>query len=193
MSRKSTAAFTLVELLIAAAISTVVIFAVSGVVSMGLKSFASVSTVGERNIRRVQLVSALEQDLASAMPLNGVKFEGGRDSMSFARLVSPTHSTNATTVVKISWTRDAAGVVVRTLTQPDASIVSESFGPALNFKLNYAGADDGEKREKIMTVTWVDEWKRNKLPGLVRINLGDLSFDVSVSCSNFALDKEDEP
>ena len=113
--------------------------------------------------------------------------------MSFARLVSLTHSTNATTVVKISWTRDAAGVIVRTLTQPDASIVSESFGPALNFKLNYAGADDGEKREKIMTVTWVDEWKRNKLPGLVRINLGDLSFDVSVACSNFALDKEDEP
>ena len=193
MSRKSTAAFTLVELLVAVAISTIVIFAVSGVVSMGLKSFASVSTVGERNIRRVQLVSALEQDLASAMPLNGVKFEGGRDAVSFARLVSLTHSTNTTTIMKISWTRDAAGVVVRTLTRPDDSVVSESFGPVLNFKLNYAGTGDGEKREKMTAVTWVDEWKHGKFPGLVRINLGDLSFDVSVACSNFALDKEKEP
>lgn len=193
MSRKSTAAFTLVELLIAVAISTIVIFAVSGVVSMGLKSFASVSTVGERNIRRVQLVSALEQDLASAMPLNGVKFDGGRDSMSFARLVSLTHSTNTTTIMKINWTRDAAGVVVRTLTRPDDSIVSESFGPALNFKLSYAGLGDGEKREKMTAVTWVDEWKHGKFPGLVRIDLGDLSFDVAVACSNFVLDKEKEP
>lgn len=184
-------AFTLIELLIATAISAVVIAAASAVISAGMRTFASVSAAGEDALRRVQLVSALEQDLASAMPLNGLKFEGEGSRMSFPRMVSFSRSTNATAIVKIQWERDAGGGIVRTLTRADKTETKERFGRTQNFRIVYAGAEEGESPPSAKTLTWTDEWKRESFPGIVRVDFGDFTLASAVMCSGFALETED--
>jgi len=184
-------AFTLIELLIATAISAGVIVAASAVISAGMRTFASVSAAGEDELRRVRLVSAIEQDLASAMPLNGLKFEGEGSRMSFPRMVSFSRSTNSTAIVGITWARDAGGGIVRTLTRADETETKEVFGRTPNFRIAYAGEEDGGNRVPVKTPTWTDEWKREAFPGIVRVDFGDFTLATAVMCSGFALEKED--
>lgn len=182
-------AFTLIELLIATAISAIVIVAVSAVISAGMRTFASVAGAGEDELRRVRLVSAIEQDLASAMPLNGLKFEGEGSRMSFPRMVSFSRSTNSTAIVGITWARDAGGGIVRTLTRADETETKEDFGRTPNFRIAYAG-EDGEGGLPAKTLTWTDEWKRDAFPGILRVDFGDFTLVTAVMCSGFALEKE---
>ena len=184
-------AFTLIELLIATAISAIVMLATGAVISAGLRTFASVSAAGGDELLRVRLVSALEQDIASAMPLGGMKFEGEGSRMSFPRMVSFSHSTNATAIVKIQWGRDVCGGIVRTLTRADETQTKEDFGRSANFRIAYAGGGDGADRLPSRTLTWTDDWTRDAFPGIVRVDFGDFTLASAVMCSEFALETED--
>ena len=74
-------AFTLVELLVASAAAGLAMIAAAAAISAALRSFASVSASGDDGTRRVLMLAALEQDLASAMPLGGSSFAGEDDAM----------------------------------------------------------------------------------------------------------------
>lgn len=192
MPRVKIAGFTLVELLIAVAVSTVLIAAVTLVVSAGMRSFASASKAGEKDVRRVRLVSALSQDIASAMPLNGIRFTGEHMKMSFPRMLSITRTTNSVTLMTVTWEYSPDRGIVRTLTSYDGTSTSESFGLFPHLFLSYTGDDDGDKVQDLRVVVWQENWTRNRFPGVVRIDVGDFIMDVGVSCSDFALDgKED--
>lgn len=185
------AGFSLVELLIAVAVSTVLIGATALVVSAGMRTFASASTTGENELRRVMLVSALNQDIASAMPLNGIQFTGEHTTMSFPRMLSMTHSTNSTTLVTVTWEHSPDRGMVRTLTQYDGTITHESFGHFPHLFLSYAGDDDDSTAPALRTVVWQDRWTPRRFPGVVRVDVGDFIVEVSVLCSDFALADEE--
>ncbi len=189
--RPNRVGFTLVELLIAVAVSTVLIAATALVVSAGMRTFASASTTGENELRRVMLVSALNQDIASAMPLNGIPFRGEHATMSFPRMLSMTHSTNSITIVTVTWEHSPERGIVRTLTQYDGTITHESFGHFPHFFLSYAGDDDEANAPTHKTVVWQDRWTPRRFPGVVRVDVGDFIVEVSVACSNFALGEEE--
>ena len=189
--RINLAGFTLVELLIAVAVSTVLIAATALVVSSGMQSFASASTTGENELRRVMLVSALNQDIASAMPLNGIQFIGEHTTMSFPRMLSMTHSTNSTTIVTVTWGHSPDRGMVRTLTQYDGTTNHELFGHFPHFFLSYAGNDDDENAPALRTIVWQDRWTPRRFPDVVRVDVGDFILEVSVACSDFVLADED--
>lgn len=191
--RTNLAGFTLVELLIAVAVSTVLIAATALVVSAGMRTFASASTTGENELRRVMLVSALNQDIASAMPLNGIQFTGEHSTMSFPRMLSMTHSTNSTTIVTVTWEHSPERGMVRTLTLYDGTTTRESFGHFPHLFLSYAGDDDEENALPLRTVVWQDRWTPRRFPGVVRVDVGDFILEVSVACSDFALADEEAP
>ncbi len=184
------AGFTLVELLIAVAISTVLITAVTLVICAGMRSFASASASGENDLRRVRLVSALSQDIASAMPMNGIRFTGERMRMSFPRMLSMTHSTNSITIMTVIWEHSPDRGIVRTLTSYDGTSTSESFGRFPHWLLSYAGDEEGDKAPAAKAVAWQERWTGSRFPGVVRIDVGDFTMDVGVSCSDFALDRK---
>lgn len=190
-ARTNRTGFTLVELLIAVAVSTVLIAAATLVVSAGMRSFASASATGENELRRVTLVSALSQDIASAMPLNGIQFTGERTSMSFPRMLSMTHSTNSTTLVTVTWEHSPDRGIVRTLTLYDGTSTRESFGRFPHLFLSYAGDDDGVKTPVAKAVVWQDRWTQRRFPGVVRIDVGDFTMEGCVACSDFALAGEE--
>ncbi len=78
-------AFTLVELLVASAAAGLAMIAAAAAISAALRSFASVSASGDDGTRRVLMLAALEQDLASAMPLGGSSFAGCSNETSVLR------------------------------------------------------------------------------------------------------------
>ncbi len=190
--RTNLAGFTLVELLIAMAVSTVLIAATALVVSAGMRSFASVSTTAENELRRVMLVSALNQDIASAMPLNGIRFSGEHTTMSFPRILSMTHSTNSTTIVTVTWEHTPDRGMVRSLTQYDGTTTHESFGRFPHLFLSYAGDNDDSTAPALRTVAWQDRWMPRRFPGVVRVDVGDFIQEVSVACSDFSLAEEED-
>ncbi len=187
------AGFTLVELLIAVAVSTVLIGATALVVSAGMRTFASASATGENELRRVLLVSALNQDIASAMPLNGIQFTGEHATMSFPRMLSMTHSTNSTTLVTVTWEHSPDRGIVRTLTLGDGTITRESFGHFPHLFLSYAGDDDDSTAPALRTIVWQDRWTPRRFPGVVRVDVGDFILEVGVACSDFALADGEAP
>ena len=184
-------AFTLVELLVASAAAGLAMIAAAAAISAALRSFASVSTAGDDGTRRVLMVAALEQDLASAMPLGGTPFAGENDAMSFARLVSPSRAEGDAVVATVRWNRDDAGVMVRTLTRAgsDDPLSVERFGPASVFRLAYAGA----REPAAETLEWTDAWTGETIPGLVRATVGDLVVEAAVMQANFARSGKERP
>ena len=165
--------------------------AAAAAISAALRSFASVSASGDDGTRRVLMLAALEQDLASAMPLGGSSFAGEDDAMTFARLFSPSRSDGDAVVAIVRWSRDADGVMVRTLTHPgaDAPPAIERFVPAPVFRLAYAGA----RVPPSETLEWTDAWTGETPPGLVRATVGDLVVEAAVMPANFALPRKERP
>ena len=184
-------AFTLVELLVASAAAGLAMIAAAAAISAALRSFASVSASGDDGTRRVLMLAALEQDLASAMPLGGSSFAGEDDAMTFARLFSPSRSDGDAVVAIVRWSRDADGVMVRTLTRAgsDDPLSVERFGPASVFRLAYAGA----REPAAETLEWTDAWTGETMPGLVRATVGDLVVEAAVMQANFALPGKERP
>jgi prepilin-type N-terminal cleavage/methylation domain-containing protein len=184
-------AFTLVELMVATAAAGLAMIAAAAAISAALRSFASVSASGGDGTRRVLMLAALEQDLASAMPLGGTSFAGEGDAMTFARLVSPSRSDGDAVVAIVRWSRDADGVMVRTLTRAgdDAPPAVERFVPAPVFRLAYAGA----RETAAETLEWTDAWTGETPPGLVRATVGDLVVEAAVMSANFALPGKERP
>lgn len=184
-------AFTLVELLVASAAAGLAMIAAAAAISAALRSFASVSASGDDGTRRVLMLAALEQDLASAMPLGGSSFAGEDDAMTFARLVSPSRSDGDAVVAIVRWSRDADGVMVRTLTRAgsDDPLSVERFGSPPVFRLAYAGA----REPAAETLEWTDAWVGETPPGLVRATVGDLVVEAAVMQANFALPGKERP
>lgn len=184
-------AFTLVELLVASAAAGLAMIAAAAAISAALRSFASVSASGDDGTRRVLMLAALEQDLASAMPLGGTSFAGEDDAMTFARLVSPSRSDGDAVVAIVRWSRDADGVMVRTLTRAgsDDPLSVERFGSPPVFRLAYAGA----REPAAETLEWTDAWVGETPPGLVRATVGDLVVEAAVMQANFALPGKERP
>ena len=184
-------AFTLVELLVASAAAGLAMIAAAAAISAALRSFASVSASGDDGTRRVLMLAALEQDLASAMPLGGTSFAGEDDAMTFARLVSPSRSDGDAVVAIVRWSRGADGVMVRTLTRAgsDDPLSVERFGSPPVFRLAYAGA----REPAAETLEWTDAWVGETPPGLVRATVGDLVVEAAVMQANFALPGKERP
>ncbi len=184
-------AFTLVELLVATAAASLAMIAAATAISAALRSFASVSAASEDGTRRVLMLAALEEDLACAAPLAAIPFAGENDAMAFARLISPSRSDGDAVVAIVRWSRDADGVMVRTLTHPgaDAPPAIERFVPAPVFRLAYAGA----RVPPSETLEWTDAWTGETPPGLVRATVGDLVVEAAVMPANFALPRKERP
>ncbi|MGI5867962.1 MAG: prepilin-type N-terminal cleavage/methylation domain-containing protein [Kiritimatiellia bacterium] len=192
MKRARRQAFTLVELLLASTIAGLAMVGAAVAIAAAFRSFASVSTTGDEGTRRVLMVAALQQDVASAMPLGGTPFAGEGDAMSFARLVSPSRAEGDAVVALVRWERDASGVVVRTLTRPGSTVPMsiERFVPAAVFRLAYAGAREPASAQE--TLEWADVWTAETMPGLVRATLDDLVVESAVMQANFALPRLEE-
>ena len=141
MSRRG--AFTLMEVLLATAIGALLVAAALGALSVAVDAFNAVSASGGADAERARFVAAIGADVASAAPLGGVRFSGGRNAMSFARLASQTRSTNGVEVVRVEWGASADGGTVRTLTRADGTCVREKFGGVRGRRLRYAGRPAG--------------------------------------------------
>lgn len=188
---KLRAGFTLVELMIAAAIGTLIVVASLGVMSVGMTSFATVRTSGSTEQELARFVAAISADMRSAMPVGGVRFAGASDRVSFARLWSPSRTTNHVEAVRIEWKTAPEGGMVRTLTRPDGTEIAEHFAAIGIVRFAFAGItwEDGTPAPSEIEI--FDEWTRKNYPGIVRIKFGADSVDVSVSCSNYAIARRD--
>lgn len=183
--------FTLVELLIAVAVSIVLVTAATLVLSVGMRTFASTAGSGESELREVQLVSALTRDITSALPLNDGAFIGKSASMTFPRLVSPTRRSGDATIALVSWTHDARRGWVRTLTLPEGNISHETFGRMRNVRLSYAGDSDEPSSSGSSEVDWRDAWAEPSFPGVVRIEADAFALEVALACSAYTLAEEE--
>ncbi len=188
MSRRG--AFTLMEVLLATAIGALLVAAALGALSVAVDAFNAVSASGGADAERARFVAAIGADVASAAPLGGVRFSGGRNAMSFARLASQTRSTNGVEVVRVEWGASADGGTVRTLARADGTCVREKFGGVRGMRLRYAGRPAGAEAAAMRELAWVDEWGGKAYPGIVRVEFDDVALDLAPMCSNFALDRE---
>lgn len=177
--------FTLVELLIAVAVSLVLVSATMLVLSAGMRTFASTAGSGEAELRDVQLVSTLSQDIASAMSLNGGVFIGDSASMTFPRLLSPTRRLSDVAVANVSWTHDARLGWVRVLTLSDGGTTQETFGRMEDVRVTYAGDGDDSASHDRAAVEWLDQWTHQRFPGVVRIEARGFALEVAVACSAY--------
>lgn len=181
--------FTLIELLIAVAISLVLVSAAALVLSVGMRTFASTAGSGEAELREVELVSALVQDIASAMPLNGGAFVGDSVSMTFPRLLSLTRKLGDLGIVHVSWVHEAQRGWVRVLTGLDGSVTQELFGRMDDVRLTYAG-DTESPTVGSTAVEWNDQWTHRHFPGVVRIEARAFALQVALACSPYTLTGE---
>lgn len=179
--------FTLVELLVAVAVSLVLVSAATLVLAVGMRTFASTAGSGEAELRKVQLVSALSQDITSAMPLNGGAFIGDSTSMTFPRLLSPTRRLGDVVIVNVSWHHDAQHGWIRVLTFPDGNATQETFGRMSDVCVTYAGDGDEAPPSGMAAVEWYDQWTHQRLPGVVRIKARGFALQAAVVCSSYTL------
>jgi len=183
--------FTLVELLVAVSISLVLVSAAALVLSVGMRTFASTAGSGEAELREVQFVSALAQDIASAMPLNGDAFIGNAASMTFPRLLSPTRRLGDVVIAFVSWNHDARHGWVRVLTLPDGGTTREAFGRMEDVRLSYAGDGDDSSPSGAAAVEWFDQWTHRRFPGVVQIKARGFALQVALMCSAYTLAEEE--
>lgn len=185
------AGFTLVELLVAVAVSLVLVSAATLVLSVGMRTFASTAGSGEAELRDVQFVSALSQDIASAMPLNGGAFIGDATSMTFPRLLSPTRRLSGIAIAHVSWIHDARRGWVRVLTLSDGGTTQETFGRMVDVRVAYAGVGDEIPPSGAASVEWSDQWTHQRFPGVVRIEARGFALQVALACSSYTLTEEE--
>ena len=183
--------FTLVELLIAVAVSIVLVSSATLVLSVGMRTFASTAGSGEAELCEVQLVSTLVQDITSALPLNGGAFVGDSTSMAFPRLLSPTRQLGDVGIAHISWVHHARHGWVRVLTFLDGSVMQETFGRMHDVRLTFAGDVDESPSSGSTAVEWYDQWTQRRFPGVVRIEARGFSLQVALACSSYTLAEEE--
>ncbi|NLB69958.1 MAG: prepilin-type N-terminal cleavage/methylation domain-containing protein [Lentisphaerae bacterium] len=179
--------FTLIELLIAAAISTLVVISSLVVLNVGMTTFSAIQTIGLKETARERFVSSICSDLRSANSLNGIFFRGERDSMTFARLLSPVRNTQYVEAAHVNWKVNADGGMVRTLTHENGSKTEEVFDIESGVVFSYCGYVDQNAGAKSDELLFHDEWVHRKYPGLVRIKMGTEVLDVNLLCSDFLL------
>jgi len=110
-----TKGFTLVELLIAITISTIVMGAALYAFTAGMRVYSRVSTAESVTLEELNLFRALQNDISSAVPLGDDNaFTGSSTTMSFTRLVSPNNSTNNIAPVRVEWSLAAGRAERRT-------------------------------------------------------------------------------
>lgn len=180
--------FTLVELLMATVISSLLMVATVGVLTVGFRSFATVASRDVQGLERLQLLRLFQEDIASAMVVNGVKFEGDARSLRCLRLASSQKSPRDLCLVRVVWTQDASGNWVRTeWTWPQESERAVNrWGGMGVMRFRYRGAV-AEATEGL--TAWQDSWVEPRLPGCVRLNWGAGHVDCAVMQANAVASK----
>lgn len=179
------AAFTIVEFLIAGAISALLMAAAAIALSSGMRASARIASSGHGAAEEAAFLRILQSDIASAAPLNGDKFVGDPRAMSFARLASPSASTNRIETARVEWRLHPVRGAVRTLAFAGGATPPQTFALKKPPLFSYAGkASDDSPPDTAFSETWTAE----NYPGLVRA--GDVIFTVWTS--NFSA-REEEP
>ena len=193
-----TDAFTLVEVMVAAAVAVLIAAAVAAALisAFGAFSRAAADPETERNLERIDAFETLRADLACAAPLSGTPFSGTENGFSCARLLSPTRTPDGAVVVRVEWAAAPNGGCVRTVTRADATLSEERHGPAFGpLRFSYGrlpdcpDAEDGPAAPQGAGLPardepiWSDAWSGPGLPAVVRVRWGTLEADVALPCA----------
>lgn len=173
--------FTIIELLVAAAIMSMVSLAILSTFSTGMHAFERVQSFGGRQADVLLFLEGFERDLRNTCALSQVKFEGTAQTMSFAavgtKLVAGEQEQGdeeAILLGKKSYYFDNGILVSQQsdLTQPDATQVTQKVS-VTSVQFQYYSyrktvEDETEKREFSWQGTWAEE---ETIPKGVKINL----------------------
>ncbi|MBR1837770.1 MAG: prepilin-type N-terminal cleavage/methylation domain-containing protein [Kiritimatiellae bacterium] len=109
--------FTLVEVLVAAAVGALAVAGVGTALSYAFKGFASVAARGEKTaVRSAQFdaVMKLREDVACALPPPSARFAVNEKGLFLERMVSADLTDSGFLHASVSWTRGPDGGAVRT-------------------------------------------------------------------------------
>lgn len=170
---KKNKGFTIVELLVAACIFSMMAFAVYSALSAGLNAYKRIKGFAGSQSDALLAFEKIERDIGNTFMINGIEFTGSASSFSF-----PDTSGASGPVVKAAYYFDAEeGVLIRT-EQVYAAAVKKSEGegttsvelsPLKELKFEYCRYD--EQKE---ACEWKDKWSGAEPPIAVKV---EAAFD----------------
>ena len=168
--------FTLVEILIAITIATMVMGAVLYALSTGMRANARINSPASPVLDELNFFRALQSDISSIVQQEK-SFVGTPTSMTFTRLVSPNNSTNNIVPAHIEWMITPN----RGARTGSAGILPASYNVFIKEQFSYRGGDSDDP----LSAQWRDTWDSPTPPGQIR--LGDTIFTIWTS--NFSIKK----
>lgn len=194
--------FTLVELIVTAAIAAVVAAAVGSALYAGIRVWESTRMLDAHRVDFAIFLESFESDIRNALPFNLVPFEGDSDSMTFAGVEhGPAGPPSAgRNLVKIRYEYDEAAGEIRRIRQTfpapmmDDTRTDVMVGGVEDMKFSYAVMAPGESG----SVLWQENVSgRNGFPLKVKIEVlfagtaGELKLERTVHIpARFPVSKE---
>lgn len=188
-----TEAFTLVELVVAAAVA-VVAMAVAAAALLGGHSLAARIASGapafDDVLAREAAFESLRADLACAIPSAGSPLEGARDSFRCLRLLPAPDG--AFEIAAVEWGRAPHGGAVRRVLSTDGAVLREDVHPASwgTPAFGYRGIVPRDGTPFFSLAEAVDSWPppgapagRPPLPAVVEVRWDGRSFSLPVPCA----------
>lgn len=159
--------FTLIELMIAAGITTVVFAAVAVTTAGGLAAWRTAESLSRMTQEGTKVLRALEQDLTTALASETFLFEGRRAGLSctVSRQYRPMKVSWA--VSEGTWSREARWLTAEGTAAPEP-VPPHRWRAVETIAFEYPIAQDG-------AVTWVETWPAEQattLPSAVRVTVG---------------------
>jgi prepilin-type N-terminal cleavage/methylation domain-containing protein len=164
--------FTLVEMLIVAAMVSIVSLTMYAVFNNGLKIWQRVnSQIPESEV--AILFDKLSLDLKNNTGFKGINFTGGRDKLAFATIVN-SPALKKRTVGEVAYVYDSgSGTLTRVqkdfsqIYSKEEGTLTQSLANIESLRFQYYFYD---KQNKVYL--WLDEWSKKGIPLAVRLELG---------------------
>lgn len=171
IKKKNNPGFTLVEMLIVAAMLSVVSLAVYAVFNSGTKIWDRVNTQAPEEDLNI-FFDKFTTDLKNSFKFTGIDFLGREDEFEFSTLVS-SQRLNKKTVGQVVYSYDPMKKTLNREQRDFSQVYNEENGPitislkdVTRLKFQYYFYDDEAKE-----YYWLDEWFEKTLPLAVRIEL----------------------
>ncbi|BBB26758.1 prepilin-type N-terminal cleavage/methylation domain-containing protein [Amphritea japonica] len=172
--------FTLLEMLVAMAITTILLTVVYGSFYQGIRSWHGISSHNEAEEQQYLIRQHLRQQLQNALPVSAeqrpnrpIEFTGKEDHIQFIAALSPLQGNAGLYSYQVTLQKEPAGINIQIT--PYESIHEESWQ---NLTLESSSALRIEYSDSVgSSANWTDRWPyNNRLPHLIKIYQSDTSL-----------------